>query len=71
MRNSFLKLKNELNKKTFDSFTMLIMISLGINLIINLGFVCAVKNIMKQNDKGVPLTTLYYEAGRSIYLQSR
>lgn len=69
--NSFKLLKNNLKdtEADADGLAVLIMISLGTNLVLNLGFTSAIRLIMRNQDKGQNLTNLMYHVGKEILNQ--
>jgi DNA-directed RNA polymerase len=71
INNNFSKLKKGLLNKDNDSYAALIMISLGPNLVLNLGFTDAIKAIMKDYEYGVNQTQLMSSVGSLIINQMK
>jgi DNA-directed RNA polymerase len=71
INNNFRRLKKGLLNKDNDAYAALIMISLGPNLVLNLGFTEAIKSIMKVYEKGANQTQLISSVGNSIICQMK
>jgi hypothetical protein len=69
MINNFRLLKKGLLEKDNESYATLIMISLGPNLVLNLGFTEAIKSIMKVYEHGANQTQVMSTVGNSIINQ--
>src|SRR6202000_524189 len=67
--NNFRLLKKGLLEKDYESFASLILISLGPNLVLNLGFTVAIKSIMKVSEYGANQTHVMSTVGNSIISQ--
>jgi hypothetical protein len=71
INNNFRLLKKGLLSQNLDTYAVLIMISLGPNLVLNLGFTEAIKNIMKDYGKGANQTTVMSSVGQVILAQMK
>lgn len=71
INNNFRKLRKGLLKGDNESYAALIMISLGPNLVLNLGFTEAIKTILKVYKDGANQTHVMSSVGNSIITQMK
>jgi hypothetical protein len=69
INNNFHLLRKGLLSNNLDTYAVLIMISLGPNLVLNLGFTEAIKSILKDYGQGANQTNVMSSVGQIILAQ--